>query len=42
MLETQTLNLMTEKSAYPMPRIDEILDALSKAKVFSVIDAATG
>lgn len=33
---------ITVKNAYPMPRINEILDALSKARIFSVIDATSG
>ena len=41
-IDYRPINLITTKSAYPMPRIDEILDALSKAKVFSVIDATSG
>ena len=41
-IDYRPLNLITTKSAYPMPRIDEILDSLAKAKVFSVIDATSG
>ena len=41
-VDYRPLNLITTRNAYPMPRIDEILDSLSKAKVFSVIDATAG
>lgn len=41
-VDYRPINLITKKNAYPMPRIDEILDALSKAKVFSVIVATSG
>ena len=32
------LNAMSTKDAYPMPRIDEILEKLGNAKVFSKLD----
>lgn len=38
----RALNNITEKSAYPLPRIDEIFDTLSKPKIFSIIDATSG
>ena len=41
-IEYRPLNLIATKSTYPMPRIDEILDSLAKAKVFSVADATSG
>lgn len=41
-IDYRPLNLITKKNAYPMPRIDEILDALSKAKILSIIDATSG
>jgi predicted aspartyl protease len=41
-IDYRPLNTITIKNAYPMPRIDEILDALGKAKIFSVIDATSG
>ena len=41
-VDYRPLNLITTRNAYPIPRIDEILDSLSKANVFSVIDATAG
>ena len=36
------LNKITENDSYPMPRIDEILDSLGKACIFSKIDLQWG
>lgn len=36
------LNRVTKKSRYPLPRIDELLDRLSRAKIFSKLDLKTG
>lgn len=41
-LDYRPLNLITEKDRYPLPRIDEILDRLSDAKIFSTLDATSG
>ena len=41
-IDYRALNEITTKNAYPLPRIDEILDALSEAKVFSIVDATSG
>lgn len=35
------LNKVTIKNAYKIPRIDEILDSLSVAKIFPTLDAPT-
>ena len=35
---SQTVNLHTELDAYPLPRIDEMVNKLSKYKVFSTFD----
>ncbi|KAG2195269.1 hypothetical protein INT47_005044 [Mucor saturninus] len=36
------LNKKTVKDGYPLPHIDEVLDSLAGAKVFSTLDAAQG
>ena len=36
------LNKITKRNRYPLPRIDELLDRLSKAKIFSKIDLKSG
>ncbi len=36
------LNSKTQRDAFPLPRIDESLDALCNAQVFSTIDLASG
>ena len=41
-LDYRQLNLKTYKDAYPLPRIDEALEALKGAKYFSSIDLAHG
>jgi len=38
----KALNDVCKKDAYPMPRIDEIFESLSKAKVFSKLDLTKG
>jgi len=40
-IDFRPLNSITIKDRYPIPRIDEILDALSKAKIFSTLDATS-
>ena len=38
----QELNKKTTEDVYPLPRMDDMLDALSGAKVFSILDATSG
>ncbi len=41
-VDYRKLNHATQKDAYPLPRIDDILDALQGAKYFCSIDLASG
>src|SRR5699024_4715014 len=41
-IDYKKLNEVTEKDAYPMPRIDQILEDLSGAKIFSKLDLVKG
>ncbi len=41
-IDFRHLNDVTEKDAYPLPRIDDTLDALTGAKYFSTLDLASG
>ena len=41
-MDYRKLNDVTRKDAYPLPRIDETLDALAGAKLFSRWDLASG
>ena len=34
----RSLNKMTKKGVYPIPRIDNLLDCLTKVTIFSKID----
>ena len=40
-IDYRQLNAKTRKDAYPLSRIDELLDALGRAHYFSVIDLAS-
>jgi hypothetical protein len=41
-VDYRALNEITIKNTYPLPRIDEIIDSLSKAEYFSIMDATAG
>lgn len=41
-VDYRALNEIISKNAYPLPRIDEIIDTLAKAGIFSAIDATSG
>lgn len=41
-VDYRKLNNITKKDAYPLPRIDEMLDTLSGSKWFSTLDLASG
>lgn len=41
-VDYRKLNAVTHKDAHPLPRIEESLDSLGKAKYFSTLDLASG
>ena len=41
-VDYRKLNTVTKKDCYPIPRIDETIDKLGKAKVFATLDLKSG
>jgi len=41
-VDYRKLNAVTKKDAYPLPRIDETLDALGNASIFTTLDLQSG
>ncbi len=41
-VDYRPLNARTIKDVYPLPQMDEIIDQLADAKIFSVLDPASG
>ena len=41
-VDYRQLNTVTQPYAYPMPRVEELLDRLGKAKYLSILDLAWG
>jgi hypothetical protein len=41
-IDYQELNKITQKDAYPLPRIDDMLDSFGKTKWFTSLDLVSG
>lgn len=41
-IDYRKLSIMTVRDTYPLPRMDEYIDSLGEAKVFTMLDAYSG
>ena len=41
-LDYRKLSSLTQKDAYPLPRVDDTLDTLAELKLFSTLDLSSG
>ena len=41
-MDYRRLNSVTKKDAFPLPRVDDSLDALGESELFSTLDLASG
>ena len=41
-VDYRKVNLVTQKDAYPLPRINDVLDTLAGSKLFSTLDLISG
>ncbi|KAG1064121.1 hypothetical protein G6F41_010276 [Rhizopus arrhizus] len=41
-IDYRKLNAVTKKDSYPLPQIDDLIDTLGKAKIFSALDMRAG
>ena len=41
-VDFRKINAVSKKDAFPMPRVDEVLDSLAGSRIFSTLDCASG
>ena len=41
-MDYRRINAVTRKDAYPLPRVDDILETLAGSQLFSTLDLASG
>ena len=41
-IDYRKVNAITSENIYPMPRVDEMLDALGKARIITTLDLSKG